>query len=403
MKQSNSQEAFNIMFVITSMPVGGAEMLLLNMIRRMNPSRGRPHVCCLKEMDVLGEELASEIPVFHNQIRHKYDVGVMGRLNRLFKENEIDAVVTVGAGDKMFWGRLAAKRARVPVILSALHSTGWPDGVGKLNRILTPITDGFIAVATDHGKFLVEHEKFPSEKVFVIPNGVDTDRFQRCPKSRAKWRNDLGISQDAPVVGIVAALRPEKNHPLFLNIAAQVKKSHPEVRFLIAGDGPTRNELEQHARQLGLDEEVRFLGSVEDVPGFLSTLDVFALTSDNEASPVSILEAMSCSLPVVATDVGSVSQSVLEGRTGYRVPTRNIGAAMKAWLKLINSPKKARRLGENGRDHVLEYGSLQSMTEGYLDLISGLYQRKVLNREDTNQLKSLSIQSHFDSANLGLS
>lgn len=396
MNQTNSQEAFNVMFVITSMPVGGAEMLLVNMIRQMDPQRCKPHLCCLKEKGVLGEKLADEIPVFDNQIRHKYDVGVMGRLNKQFKEHKIDAVITVGAGDKMFWGRLAAKRARVPVILSALHSTGWPDGVGKLNRILTPITDGFIAVADDHGKFLVEQEKFPPEKVFVIPNGVDTTRFQRDENARSQWRKNLEIAEEAPVVGIVAALRPEKNHQLFLNVAAQVKKSHPEVRFLIAGDGPIRGDLEQYASKLNLDQEVHFLGSVDDIPGLLSTLDLFALTSDNEASPVSILEAMSCRLPVVATDVGSVSQSVLENQTGYRVPTQNVNAATQAWLKLINSPEKARQFGSQGREHVIQYSSLQSMTDGYVDLIGGLYQRKVLNRPDTSELKSLSIHSHSE-------
>lgn len=385
------------MFVITSMPVGGAETLLVNMIRQMDPKRCKPHLCCLKEKGVLGEKLADEIPVFHHQIRHKYDIGVMGRLTKLFKENQIDAVITVGAGDKMFWGRLAAKRAKVPVILSALHSTGWPDGVGKLNRILTPITDGFIAVAGDHGKFLVEQEKFPLEKVFVIPNGVDTIRFQRNDTARSEWRTKLRISDEAPVVGIVAALRPEKNHRLFLDVAAQVKKSHPEVRFLIAGDGPIRGELEEYSRQLDLEQEVNFLGSVDDIPGLLSTLDLFALTSDNEASPVSILEAMACRLPVVATDVGSINQSVLEDQTGYRVPTRNVAAATRAWLKLLNSPQKARQFGNAGREHVVQYGSLQSMTDGYLDLISGLYQRKVLNRRTTPELSMLSVHTHSDS------
>lgn len=392
MNKKSHQDAFNVMFVITSMPVGGAETLLVNMIRRMDPSRCRPHVCCLKEMDVLGEQLADEFPVFYNQIRHKYDVGVMGRLKRLFRENQIDAVITVGAGDKMFWGRLAAKRARVPVILSALHSTGWPDGVGRLNRILTPITDGFIAVAENHGNYLVEQEKFPSEKVFVIPNGVDTQRFQRCEESRVQWRNDLGIPQDAPAVGIVAALRPEKNHPLFLKVAAQINKSHPETHFLIAGDGPGRPELESLSTQLNVQDRVHFLGSVNDIPGLLSTLDLFALTSDNEASPVSILEAMSCSLPVVATDVGSVSQSVIEDRTGFRVPTNHVTAATQAWLKLLNSPKKAKQFGKNGREHVLQYSSLERMTDCYIELISGLYQRKVLNRPDTSALKDLSVQ-----------
>ncbi len=392
------QEAFNVMFVITSMPVGGAETLLVNMIRRMEPSRCKPHVCCLKEMDILGEQLSGEFPVFYNQIRHKFDVAVMGRLKRLFKENQIDAVITVGAGDKMFWGRLAAKRARVPVILSALHSTGWPDGVGRLNRILTPITDGFIAVADNHGRYLVEQERFPEEKVFVIPNGVDTERFQRCETSRTQWRDDLNIPQDAPVVGIVAALRPEKNHRLFLKIAAQIKKSHPETHFLIAGDGPVRGELEQYAANLNVQDRVHFLGSVSDIPGLLSTMDVFALTSDNEASPVSILEAMSCSLPVVATDVGSVGQSVIENQTGFLVPTNHVSAATQAWLKLLNAPKKSRRFGRNGRDHVLQHSSLERMTDCYLDLISGLYQRKVLNRPDTDELKMLSVQQQSSAA-----
>ena len=80
MNQTEHHETLNVMFVITSMPVGGAETLLVNMIRRMDPARCKPHICCLKEKDVLGEELSSEIPVFHNMIRHKYDLGIVGRL-----------------------------------------------------------------------------------------------------------------------------------------------------------------------------------------------------------------------------------------------------------------------------------------------------------------------------------
>ena len=139
--------ALRTMFIITSMPVGGAETLLVNMVRRFDRSRIVPMIGCLKEKGVLGEELSSEIPVYENLIYHKYDVAVAARLRKLFKEEKLDAVITVGAGDKMFWGRLAARYARLPVILSALHSTGWPDGVGRLNRLLTGITDGFIACA----------------------------------------------------------------------------------------------------------------------------------------------------------------------------------------------------------------------------------------------------------------
>jgi hypothetical protein len=159
-----------VMFMLTDMRIGGAEMVTANIIRRLNRRRFAPELCCLKERGTLGESLATEIPVYANLLSGKYDLRVWPRLVRLLRRRSIDTVVTVGAGDKMFWGRLAAKRAGVKAIISALHSTGWPDGVGRLNRFLTPITDAFIAVAPSHGRFLVEHERIPAEKVIVVPN-----------------------------------------------------------------------------------------------------------------------------------------------------------------------------------------------------------------------------------------
>ena len=117
------------------MPVGGAETLLVNMLYRFDKQRICPSVCCLKAKDELGEKISDDFDVFPNLINGKFDVAVVQRLRKLFIKKEIDAVVTIGAGDKMFWGRLAARYARVPVILSALHSTGWPDGVGHLSIV----------------------------------------------------------------------------------------------------------------------------------------------------------------------------------------------------------------------------------------------------------------------------
>src|SRR4029079_12365168 len=125
----------------------------------------------------LGESLATEIPVHNNLLNSKYDLRVWPRLTSLLRRRKIASVIPVGAGDKMFWGRLAARRVGVPVVLSALHSTGWPDGVGRLKRMLTPITDSFIAVAESHGQFLAKSLKINEDRVAVISNGVDTSRF----------------------------------------------------------------------------------------------------------------------------------------------------------------------------------------------------------------------------------
>ena len=372
----NSHRPIRTMFIITSMPVGGAETLLVNLARRFDRNRITPMIGCLKEKGVLGEELASEIPVFENLINHKYDVAVATRLRKLFKEQQLDAVITVGAGDKMFWGRLAAKAARLPVILSALHSTGWPDGVGRLNRLLTGITDGFIACANSHAGYLVNNEKFPEPKVFMIPNGIDTDRFVFNPEARAQWRSTQGIPSDAPVVGIVAALRPEKNHALFLESARLTLESRPDAYFVIAGDGPERPMLEELAASKGISGQVKFLGSVSDIPEVLSMVDLFALSSHNEASPVSILEALSCQRPVVATAVGSINESVIEGKTGYLVTPGDEKEMSGRWLKVLNDSQLAAELGATGRQHVISNSSLGSMTEGYMELVESVFRGK---------------------------
>ena len=145
-------------FLITSMPVGGAETLLVNLMRRLDPNVLQPEVICLKEPGPLGEQIRDEFPVHSQLIGSKYDATVLYRLARLMHHSQTDVVITVGAGDKMFWGRLAARLARVPVVISALHSTGWPDGVGRLNRLLTPLTSAFIAVADSHAEYLVHQE-----------------------------------------------------------------------------------------------------------------------------------------------------------------------------------------------------------------------------------------------------
>lgn len=195
-----------VMFVITCMPVGGAETLLVELIRRLDRSRFLPELCCLKYPGPLGEVLAKEVPTHTGLLAQKYDFAVLWRLVRLLKRRRIDAVVTVGTGgDKMFWGRLAGWLSGVPVICSALHSTGLPDHVELPNRLLAPLTDAFIGVAEPHGRYLAEHEGCPADRVRVIPNGVDIERF------RPRWpdpglRVELGLPEESPVAGIVAAL-----------------------------------------------------------------------------------------------------------------------------------------------------------------------------------------------------
>ncbi len=368
----NAEPRLRLAFVITSMPVGGAETLLMNLVREARKLKVESAICCLKEPGPLGELLAQEFPVVANLIQHKYDWRVLPKLKKVFRKQRTDAVITVGAGDKMFWGRLAARLAGVPVVLSALHSTGWPDGVGTLNRWLTPITDGFIAVAQHHGRYLVEQERFPETKVHIIPNGIDTDRFIPNPTQRSVWRERLGIPATAPMVGIVAALRPEKDHLQFIDAAAQVRDHIPGAHFLIAGDGPMRGEIEARIALKQLQSQVHLLGNISDIPSLLASLDLFSLTSKNEASPVSIMEALACEVPVVAPNVGSISETVVDGRTGYLVTPRDAMATAQAWLRVLQDSRQSELLGKQGRELIVQHHSLRSMTTGYIELVETL-------------------------------
>lgn len=372
----NPQRPLKTLFVITSMPVGGAEVLLVNLLRGFRPSHIIPSVACLKEKGPLGEEIAADFSVTDHWLSNKYDLRVAPRLASYLRREKFDAIISVGAGDKMFWGRLAGRLASLPVICSALHSTGWPDGVGKMNRWLTSITDAFIAVAKPHGQFLVDFERFPSNKVAVIPNGVDTNRFRPNRGARDAVRSELGLQPNTPIIGIVAALRPEKNHTLFLNAASKVIEKCPKAHFVIVGDGPERSTIESVIKSLGIEKNVSMLGTRSDTPRLLAAMDVFALTSHNEASPVSILEALACGVPVVSTRVGSVAESVHDQWNGFTVEPGDVQAVAERIQYLLWNKETAEMMGNNGREHVQNHGSLDTMVRMYEQLIHSIFDRK---------------------------
>ncbi|HEV3417737.1 MAG TPA: glycosyltransferase, partial [Pirellulales bacterium] len=227
-------------------------------------------------------------------------------------------------------------------------------------------------------------EGFPESKVYVIPNGVDVDRFCARPADLCV-RRQLGLPADAPVAGILAALRPEKNHEMFLRVAAQVRREVPSAHFLVIGDGPERAKLERIAAELKIADAVHFLGTRPDVPELLNLLDVLLLTSRNEANPVSILEALACGKPVIATRVGSVPESVLDGQVGYLVEPESADAMARRVVELFRDPNLAQALGAAGRQHVVDNWSLDRMVAGYEELLIRLHTQKTARRTNSRE------------------
>ena len=152
----------------------------------------------------------------------------------------------------------------------------------------------------------------------------------------------------------MAALRSEKNHTMLVRAAAKVRDAHPNAHWIIVGDGPERTAIESASSELNMTDRIHLLGTRSDTPRLVAALDIFTLCSLNEASPVSILEALSCEVPVMATNVGSIGESIVEGVTGHMIESEDTDAMVQSVCGLLSDPDRRKKLGKAGRELVLK-------------------------------------------------
>ena len=212
--------------------------------------------------------------------------------------------------------------------------------------------------------------RLPADQITRIPNGIDVDRFARQPDGHLL--SAFGIPRDRAIVGTVATLRPEKNITRLLHAIAQVAKRMP-LALVIVGDGAERRMLESQSRAMGLGDIVTFTGAIEDPARLLGVFDVFALSSDTEQMPISVLEAMAAGLPVASVDVGDVKEMVsLENRPF--VVNQDSTSLAEAIFDLLSDDKTRSRIGAANRQRVGKDYTLDRMVRSYTDLYLSLTQ-----------------------------
>jgi glycosyltransferase involved in cell wall biosynthesis len=257
-------------------------------------------------------------------------------------------------------GRLAARMCRVPLIVHTYHGHVFHSYFSPtrtrifltIERALGLATNRIIVVGDGQRDEIASYGVAPLRKLTTIRLGLELDQFLEAERHRGELRRELGIGADTPLVGIVGRLVPIKAPELFLHAALEVRDALPDTRFLIVGDGERRHDLEQLVDHLGLKASVRFLGWRRDLARVYADLDVVALSSLNEGSPVVLIEALASARPVVATAVGGVPEVVLHGQTGLTVPVSDVSALGQAILALLSDRPLANRLGQAGRRHV---------------------------------------------------
>jgi glycosyltransferase involved in cell wall biosynthesis len=296
------------------------------------------------------------------------EIKALIRLTQLMRQERPDVVHTHTA-KAGFLGRLAARLAGVPVIVHTFHGHVLHGYYGpmknqllrRMESLLARITDGLIAVSDRVKQDLVAYGVAPAEHIRVVPLGLELDGFLNAVAMAGTFRRGLGLHGGERLVGIVGRLFPIKNHRLFLEAAALVAQQEPGVRFIVVGDGVLRPELERRAGDLGIAGRVVFTGWRRDLPPIYADFDVLAVTSHNEGTPLSAIEAMAAGCPVVATRVGGLPDLIRDGETGCLVPPGDAQALAKSLLHLLRDRETARRLGQTAQTVVRERFAAQRL------------------------------------------
>ena len=274
-------------------------------------------------------------------------------------------------------GGVVAKTTGTPVVWGIHHATtdrrslsARTAAIVAASARLSRLVPSRIVCVSEAG--LREHAAagFAADRLAFIPNGIDVELFARNDAERTRVRAELGIASSTPLVGIVGRVHPDKAHGVFLSAAAQVRRQHPGVRFLLCGTGTAATDLEMTrlVQQHGLGDATFQLGARQDMPAVYSALDLLVSSSATEAFSLTIAEAMSAAVPCIVTDVGDSASIV--GSTGSVVPAGSPDRLAEAILRMLALTTDARRtLGRDARVRIEQNFSLASVACRYADLL----------------------------------
>jgi glycosyltransferase involved in cell wall biosynthesis len=353
-----------------------------------------------KDATYIAEQLGL-VPIEITEMRRSIlpfnDILAYFKVKKIIKNYKPDIVHTHASKSGAI-GRLAAKTCKVPLVVHTFHGHVFhsyfnhfmSNLIVHFERFLAKKTDAIIAISDSQRDELVNVYKIaPSSKVFTIPLGFNLDKFSTDQTTKQIiFRNKHGLDGTEFTIGIIGRIVPIKNHDMFLEVAAIVKqKTKKNVRFLIIGDGELRPQIEKKSVELGLSysyfitnpkakTDVLVTSWETEIDQVLAGLNMVLLTSNNEGTPVSLIEAQSARIPVVSTNVGGVEDVVIHGETGFITNVGDVQTFSNYVLQLIEDEKLCKKMGNAGYDNVIKRYSKQRLVGDMRNLYLSFLNKK---------------------------
>ena len=351
-----------VLHLIHTFGVGGMEVGITKLVNALDPSRVASSICSCCPGDSLKERLRPDIPLYEFNRRKGNDLRLVGQLYRLMRQIR-PQIVHTHRWATLCEGLLAARLAGVSFVIHGEHGTLETRSHNvRVQRWVWNRVDQVLSVSSRLAERMSREVGFPLDRIKVIRNGVDLERFTL--RNRAEARAAFGIADEDLVIGTVGRLVPVKDQATLLHALAQLRDEGLSFTALIAGTGRLRDELTALADRLRLSN-VRFLGNRDDVHRVLGAFDVFVLSSLSEGLSNTIQEAMATGLPVVATDVGGADELVQRDRTGLLVPSGDPRALADAIGRMCRDRQTRERMGGAGRLRAEALFTLSGMIHDY--------------------------------------
>lgn len=339
-----------ILVLIDSVHIsGGAERLAVALATHLPQDRFEIWMCSSRRADPAAVALLDEAGVRHLHLgrRGRLDLRRFSALIALIRRERFDILHAHMFGSNL-WGSLIGTFCRTPVTIAHEHT--WSYEGQPVRRLLDGLVIGrlvtrFIAVSVLDAQRMVSIEHVPPEKVVMIPTA-----YIPRPPSGTDVRAGIGVDTTTPVLAAVAVLRPQKALSVLLDALPRVLASAPDTHLIIAGDGPCRDELVEHAERLGLAERVHFLGHRTDVEEIIQAADVAVISSDYEGTPLVAFECFANGTPLVATAVGGLVDIIEDGVTGRLVPPRDPPALAQALVEILSDRELQASLAAAARE-----------------------------------------------------